>query len=202
MTTRPAKPIAETELSGGLRSGTSSADVCGDGSEGSGVASLAEQGNPGAGELSLVLRPRRRRLLRLLLMSVALSSAGFLGGGAAGTIPGALFALFSVAFGVAMLPGATFLRIERGGFTYRSFFRSRTFTWDDVDGFGPTMVSGVEIVGFHSRRARRENPFATATSAALSGYGSALPDTYGLDARELAALLNEAWARARPGGQP
>jgi hypothetical protein len=76
------------------------------------------------------------------------------------------------------------------GLTICSLFRRHVFSWQDIEGFGPTQVQGRPMVGFNIRPGRSIQGCLARLSHVLSGYDAALPDTYGFTADELAALLN------------
>jgi hypothetical protein len=86
-------------------------------------------------------------------------------------------------------PKAAYLRLTAEGFTYCALFRKFSFLWNDISKFGVAVVSDREMVGWnfaeHYTRSRR----GRALSTRLSGYESALPDTYGMTAKDLASLM-------------
>ena len=148
------------------------------------------------GPVSLVLRPRRTRLVGFLVLSLLFAASGLLARTPAVVLAAAFFGVAAVAFAVMLLPGAAYLRLDAEGFTTCSLFRSRRTSWADVGAFGVTQVSGQEMVGYDSATDAARRPRLAALNAGLSGFTSALPDTYGLGAANLAALMNEARSRA------
>jgi hypothetical protein len=134
--------------------------------------------------------------LRLLTISLVLGSAGLFDGGTMTRIATAFFGLCAIVFAVQLLPGAAWLRLEPAGFTVCNLFRTHFTPWSDVSGFGVAVAGQKELVGYNCRSAAERSSRLAALNKALSGYNSALPDTYGPRAAELAALLNEVLWRA------
>ncbi|HEY3636351.1 MAG TPA: hypothetical protein VGK95_14975 [Caldimonas sp.] len=93
---------------------------------------------------------------------------------------------------VNLLPGSSYLELEQRGFTMCTFFRKSFHRWEDVAAFFPLSVEGTKPMvalryapSYQGARAIRR--FATQ----LTGAEGALPDTYGMSAADLAALLNK-----------
>jgi hypothetical protein len=156
------------------------------------VVGLAEPGRV----IAASLRVRRRRLLRLLALSLLLGSPGVLDGGILLLLCSAFFGLCAVVFLILLLPGAAYLRLEPHGFTVCSLFRKHFTAWSDVTEFGVATAGRQELVGYDSRATAERSPRLAALSIGLSGYNSALPDTYGPRAADLASLLNAVLKRA------
>jgi len=145
--------------------------------------------------IAIILRVRRWRLLRLLATCLVLGSPGLFDNVISLRIGTAFFGFGAIVFGVLLLPGAAWLRLEPAGFTVCHLFRKRFTPWSDVSEFGVVMAGRNELVGYDSRSAAENSPRRAALSRSLSGYNSALPDTYGPRAAQLAALLNEVLRR-------
>ena len=137
-----------------------------------------------------MLTGSRLRWTLLLLSSAVFAAFGVLiffvaaGGRVAGVI---IFLFFGACAGVAafQLIVGTQLVLAADGFTVRSMGRSVTRRWTDVENFDVFKAAAFsEIVSFRYVR----------------GPQSGLPDTFGMKASELAALMNE-W-RARYTGSP
>jgi hypothetical protein len=146
--------------------------------------------------IAVILRVRRWKLLRLLATSLVLGSPGLFDNEIMLRIGTAFFGFGAIVFAVLLLPGAAWLRLEPAGFTVCHLFRKHFTPWSDVSGFGVAVAGRNELVGYDSRSAAESSPRRAALSTSLSGYNSALPDTYGPRAAELAVLLNEALWRA------
>jgi hypothetical protein len=143
-----------------------------------------------------VLRPSKRRMLTWVGVCLAFVAAGaFLtttGEFVWGVAAVGFFGLGAIVLGITLLPGASFLKLEREGFEVRSLYRSGSYRWSDVQEFRPVAIppSGVMLAGFDfSPNAR---PAAAWLSSSVAGVEGCLPDTYGLSAEELAGVM-EAW---------
>ncbi len=99
----------------------------------------------------------------------------------------AFFGLGAVVFTMQLLPNSSYLRLTREGFTMCSLFRCHTIQWRHVSKFGVGRIYMKKVVGWNPAH---EISKAGKATKALSGYVSALPDTYSLRAEELADLMN------------
>ena len=154
----------------------------------------------GAGPLPAVelLRPSPWKPLALLAVSAGLVWVAIVIGDRHPLIAwtgGGVFAALGLLAAVALLPGASQLRLDADGLEVRALFRVTRWRWCDVVRFGATRVGLHATVGIDfaehvhaAARLRRVN-------RGLSGFDGALPDTYGQRAADLAARL-EAWRRA------
>jgi hypothetical protein len=92
---------------------------------------------------------------------------------------------------VHLLPGSSYLELGQGGFTLCNLFRKSFHRWEDIAEFFPLSIAPGKLMvavryapGYQAQATARK--FATQ----LAGAEGALPDTYGMSAAELAALLN------------
>lgn len=108
--------------------------------------------------------------------------------------------LGSVVFIVQLLPGSSFLRIDQDGLLVRNLFKEfridfatvKQFVVYDVGGFIP--IGRPRMVGMYMVSPTRGTRFARS----VTGVDGGLPDTYSMNADELANLLNdrlEIWRR-------
>jgi len=111
-------------------------------------------------------------------------------GNAVGYLGVAFFGLGLVVFVIKLLPNSSYLRVRQEGFTVCSLFRCHTVQWRDTSEFGVADLGVKKMVGWNSALAAEKLPSLFKASQLISGYGCALPETYGLDAEELCALLN------------
>lgn len=105
----------------------------------------------------------------------------------------AFFGLFCLIALVNLLPGGGGLYLERDGFSYRVFYKERRYRWDEVGAFHPTSNGLLAHIGFRKLDDLKK-------AAGKPTPGELLPETYGLKAQHLAALLN-AWRDYRLSGQ-
>ncbi|HLY57017.1 MAG TPA: hypothetical protein VKS60_15740 [Stellaceae bacterium] len=144
---------------------------------------------------SIILRPRRLKWSLILLVCLGFLAIGIVGaatdGGPGLVFCAVVFGIGSVIAVVQLLPGASFLRLEPAGFTARSLFRDHFVAWHDVAGFGVADVAGRKMVGYDLVPGAAPPPGLAKLNVAIAGCQAALPDTYGLTAEALAALMNE-----------
>jgi hypothetical protein len=132
-------------------------------------------------------------LLGGLAVSVAFSYAG-LGFGTERSFSGyacaTFFGITGLVFAVQLLPNGSYLRLTPEGFTYCSLFRRHTFRWSDVQSFSTVRVGRNEMVVWDYARQYKKQQLGRAVSRGIAHAEAALPDTYGLKAPALAALMN------------
>jgi hypothetical protein len=141
-------------------------------------------------ELPVVLRSSRRKMLLMLLGSLAFVGAGFWmlsEHPVSGYTSIIFFGVCALAFCVNLLPNSSYLRLTPDGFTICSTFRSRSIKWRDVGPFGVTRIGTKKMVGWDP-----SHPVSKLgkVNRVMCGYASAMPDTYGLKPEELAEILN------------
>lgn len=95
---------------------------------------------------------------------------------------------------IQLLPGAADLTLDGEGFVVRNLFRRSSYRWSDVSAFAAVEIGGQASVAF-DRHSPQEST-AEAMSTHLVGRNSALPETYGLTAEDLAQLMALWQARA------
>jgi hypothetical protein len=127
----------------------------------------------------------------------------------AGGLVGALIGLAVLAiFGIRLLPGASYLKIDDHGFTVRSIFRDHhQFQWKDIEGFKVITMRYMGFiplwsrVGYDFAESYRKRSLPGKVVHALARYDGLLPDNYGMKAKDLAALL-ESLRRQHQQSQP
>lgn len=147
----------------------------------------------------IVLPGRSMRGVFLIVFAVFLGCvfAAMQGVGGAKLMSGAGL-LASIFFGIQLLPGANRLELTREGFTCVMAFCRYPVAWGDtsiiaVDDMGNVVWNYAPHVVHESRKAR-----SVRVARARSGYDACLPDTYGLSASVLAALMNRLREEAQP----
>jgi hypothetical protein len=144
--------------------------------------------------LPLVFHASKRKMLAVLAGSLA-----FVAGSlfvldkepVTGYLGLLFFGLCAVVGAVSLHPRASYLELTEQGFAFASLFRRASVPWRDVQGFVTVriqlnhMVGWNYVPGFQGAEAMRK------ASTALAGVQAALPDTYGMSAEALAALLND-----------
>jgi hypothetical protein len=101
-----------------------------------------------------------------------------------------------IVFCLLLLPGSAYLKLDPAGFTVCSLFRVHSTRWYEVDSFEVGTIAGRKLVVFNFSNLHRGQDFARALASSISGHEGALPETYGLSAEELAAMMNDWRQRA------
>jgi hypothetical protein len=86
---------------------------------------------------------------------------------------------------LALLPRAAFLKIEKDGFTFVSYFTVAKFTWQEVDYFRVEKQAGMPTVTF-------EYLAAEACGSVFARREAVLPYTMGFSPTKLSRLLSDA----------
>jgi hypothetical protein len=101
------------------------------------------------------------------------------------------FGLGIVVAVVNLLPGSSYLELEQRGFTLCTLFRKTFHPWEDIAEFFPFSMQGAKpMVALRYAPTYRRQSTARSFAKQLAGAEGALPDTYGMSAADLAALLN------------
>jgi hypothetical protein len=147
-----------------------------------------------------ILKPCRWKFVLLAFFSLVFVTVGIdmIGeGNAAGWLVAIGFGAATVAFAVMGHPRSGFLRLEPDRFTVCSLFRVSSYRWKDIEAFDVVRFGISKLVAFTLAGPPGNGERAPKLAAVISGYDSALPDTYGMKAEKLALLLNEWRLRAR-----
>ena len=139
-------------------------------------------------ELPVTLRSSRRKSVLGLVVCVLFVAAGVsMDHSLSIYLSSAFFGLGAIVFAIQLLPNSSYLRLTREGFTMCSLFRCHTIQWRHVSRFGVGHIYLKKVVGWDPAH---EISKPGKVTKALSGFVSALPDTYGLRAEELADLMD------------
>ena len=150
---------------------------------------------------ALRLRPSPWKHVALMVLSAGfVTMGGFLvaEGQAFGWLCIAFFGLGVVVAIVTLLPGASYLELRRDGFEFSSLYRKWFQRWSDVDEFFPRRIATNVMVCWNFAPGYVGQARGRKVSAGLTGVEAGLPDTYGMPAAELAALMNR-WRLGDPG---
>ena len=148
----------------------------------------------------MLLRASRGRAWLLMPVSAAFTATGvwmIRAHQVSGWLVAGFFGLCSLA-GLAgvLLPQIVSLRLTSEGFTIRSLVRSSFIDWADVVEFGVTSVGMNRMVGFNFAPGYRRGAAIRGLSRTIAGFEGALPNTYGMKAVRLAALMSAYRAHA------
>lgn len=105
-----------------------------------------------------------------------------------------LFTLFLglvvVVSAVQLIPGASYLKLDKNGYEVRTLFRRARLSWSEVSDFKALRVGLLKLVLF------RYSSAGKIYRLKIDGRNATLTDTYGFAADELAQLMNEWHSRA------
>jgi hypothetical protein len=152
-----------------------------------------------------VLRPGRLHWLGIAAIGVCFTAIGFQGirdGEFMGWFCAGFFGLVTAVAVLQFIPGASYLYLGPDGFAMCSFRRIHTYRWSDVEYFTVGVISSNKMVMFNFSPSYVQHGKMRTVSRALAGHECALPDTYGMKAEELAALLNAYRDRFIEQGEP
>jgi hypothetical protein len=142
----------------------------------------------------ITLRPSKTKGLLLLCGSLIFVAGGvgmIKSGEMFGWASVIFFGLCALVFSIKMLPNASYLKLHHEGFTQVTMFRSSTFRWQDVSEFSVDRIGGNKTVMLDFVLSWHTSSKLKKVARLMSGHDGALPDTYGLRAEELVALLKE-----------
>jgi hypothetical protein len=142
----------------------------------------------------VILKTSRPKALFVLATGVVLSFGGIIMIREAepwGWVVFGFFLLVAAAGAVMLLPGAGRLLLDAEGFEVTSLFRRHRTRWADVSEFEVTRLppAAQKMVVFDEMHSK-DSVLARMTRS-LAGRSGGLPDNYGLDYEDLAAIMNE-----------
>lgn len=98
-----------------------------------------------------------------------------------------LFALAAIASGISLFPNQSYIKLDDMGITIRSMFKTINIKWNELECFYTDKRFSKTIVVF-SLKGKNHNYLNVEN---LVSANEVLPDSYGLDPAELAALLEK-----------
>lgn len=107
-----------------------------------------------------------------------------------------LFGLGVIVFVIQLIPTSSRLKLTKDGFEVKSLFKSNFTKWSDVDRFrvgyvGVGYVGRTKMVMYDFSHNYTKYEVGKKIAKTLSGSEGALPNTYGMKAKELVKLMNE-----------
>lgn len=152
----------------------------------------------------LIFYSSKLKFLGLLLLVIVFVVVGIWIGRTGewfGYVVAAFFGLGIPIFILAMFPNASYLKIQEDGFEFASLYRRSFVKWADIAEFGLlTQSKGFltvnKMVGWDYVEHFEESINGRALSKSMSGLEAGLPDTYGMTAEELMALMVEFWEKS------
>lgn len=137
--------------------------------------------------LPLTLRPGKLKNIILILISI-----GFIGMGITliernlwiAILTIFLFGISLIVFSINLIPNTSYLKIDERGLEMKSLFRTTFIPWQVVSGFTTKQIFVNKLVMFDI-----DEKFLKLSK--IKSKQGAFPDTYGMSAKKLAALLND-----------
>ena len=140
---------------------------------------------------TLVLRPSKIRLLKLLLMGLAFASMGYFMGKATHSwlmyACAVFFGLAVVIFFVQMLTGSGSLILDAEGFTLTSLQKPLRVPWDQIAWLGMITVSRNEMAAFRLKPGHKI--MGSRMSRKFAGVDGSFANQYQQDPHQVLALL-------------
>jgi hypothetical protein len=144
--------------------------------------------------VTIVLRPSPGRWLAAFLACLVFAAIGVMmisDGAPSGWVVAGGFGLGALVCGVVLLPGSAYLKVRRDGFVFGTLFRRWYLPWTAVGPFTIAVIGPKAIVVFDIIDPA-QMPRLAGLMRMPAGRNAGLPDTYGLTAEELCAVLNAA----------
>lgn len=113
-------------------------------------------------------------------------------------LPCLIFLFLATERCLAYIPGGAFLKLDQQGFTACYWFKETSYRWSDIAEFRVItyrylgIIPFRRVVGFRYTDSSGKRHLALRIVGAIARFDRALPDTYGMKAKELALLL-ERW---------
>jgi hypothetical protein len=95
-----------------------------------------------------------------------------------------LFGISLIVFSINLIPNTSYLKIDERGLEMKNLFRTTFIPWQVVSGFTTKQIFLNKLVMFDIDERFLEQ-------SKMKSKKGALPDTYGMSAKNLAALLND-----------
>jgi hypothetical protein len=116
--------------------------------------------------------------------------------GSANPLPCLVFLFVAVDRCLGYIPGAAFLKLDQQGFTVCYWFKKTSYRWCDIADFRVItrrcmgIIPFRRFVGLRYKDSSGKRHLALRIAGAIAHFDRALPDTYGMKAKELALLLD------------
>ncbi len=145
--------------------------------------------------MALVLRPSRGRRVGLAIGSVVFVAEGIFVVGQGHPLVGwagiLFFGMGGVVLGLSLLPGSAYLKLDPAGFTICTLFGAYSYRWYEIESFEVGRLATRKSVFFNYSKLHRGRETLRKINSQIVGFEGALPDTYGMSAEKLAAILND-----------
>jgi hypothetical protein len=117
--------------------------------------------------------------------------------GSASWLPCLVFLFLAVERCLGFIPGGASLKLDQQGFTSRYWFKETRYKWSDIAEFRVITYRYLAIIPYrrmvtfrYSESSGKRN-LALRIVGAIARFDAALPDTFGMKAKELALLMDQ-----------
>jgi hypothetical protein len=139
-------------------------------------------------QLPVTFHPSKLKQTALLIISILFVISGIFliekGNLLIGISNTLFFGICSIVFMITLIPNSSYLQVTEKGIEMKSLFRSTHIPWEVIDGFTPkrVLLNKMIMINFNEYYLK---------SAKLNSKKGVFPDTYGMSAEKLTALLTE-----------
>lgn len=141
-----------------------------------------------------VLRPNPLKTIALLIVSALFVVIGFylIDENPFMTWTAAIFFGSGViVFAIQLLPNSSSLKLSNDGFEVKNLFKSHFTKWSNVNQFRVGYAGRTKMVVFDFSQEHKKYNVGKKVAKFLAGNEGALPDTYGMKAKDLSKLMND-----------
>ncbi len=146
----------------------------------------------------LILRSRKTKYIKSLIAALTFTAFGIKLIHTTGSIAGWIIVLFfgfaAIASLIPVLPKQSYLKIDLRGFTVRSMFQTIKINWHEVENFEAVKRNFKSAVTYSYKNKTHFNYMNVEN---IFGKKEVLPDVYGMEAKELAELLERFRIKSR-----
>lgn len=96
-----------------------------------------------------------------------------------------------IVFAIQLMPDSSILKLSNDGFEVKNLFKSDFTKWSDVNQFRVGYAGQTKMVMFDFSRDHKKHNVGKKVAKFLSGNEGALPETYGMKAKDLSELMND-----------
>lgn len=146
-------------------------------------------------ENEIVFRANRMKAFLMLLVSMGFVAIGFFMRYDEPFLGWATICFFGLGipvFSIMLIPGLSYLKLDRSGFEICSFWRKHMTQWADVVSFELISIQRTKMIGIHYRPGYARQKLGRAISSTLSRVEGGVPCQYKISAQEQLSTM-EAW---------
>ena len=140
-----------------------------------------------------ILRPNPLKTIGLLIVSVLFVTCGFY---LIDKNPFLAWMIITfsclgvIVFSIQLIPNSSHLKLTREGFEVKNLFKSDFTKWSDIEKFRVGYAGRTRMVMYDYSKEFKKYKVGKKIAKSLSGSEGALPNTYGMKAKNLVQLMN------------